>query len=482
MRKIKRNLTVFLLLSLFTFSILQIIPISFEEPAIQRILDTDLRSTEGLFDGLEYHWNGTYGLLTNFQDWYGNLTITHEYADIFTTTEWDDYHDSTENRTVNGTSRRFGMSGHWDPNNHDWLFINVSVEIGAKVPIVVDHWHDYDYTVVASVIKYQSYLGRSFECWRLTGPWSSEAYYDKYTGILVNGSFRHSVGNYTILPYQTNAFQENLNTPNLTDASVTPLSGNLTTFFTYSVNYSDMDGNFPTIVNVIIEGVVHQMEKVDPYDKNYTNGCIFEYSTLLDNSTHSYFFNASDLAYSTRYPSAGTISGPMVNYTNNNSPIVLGTVTPTSGTNWTQYRFELNYSDADNNPPTYTNLTLNGTSVQLSKLDESDLNYMEGAIYYYETRLEGGSYEHFFTTSDGVNDVRDPIGSNYTSLTVLTVYWPLVDDVESGVKGWNVTGTPTATPTYGWHIINRTSTSPLHSWWCGDDATGKYHESWNTSL
>jgi len=476
-----------ILLVLFTFQTLMVIECgnSSQKPNSTQINpDQVLRSKEGLFAGLYYKWNGTFELSPDSQLWHGNLTVDYDYADIYTIWESDDNHNTTDDRIVNETTRLYNISSHWDYSGHDWLFINLNVQVGSTVPIIISYFSDRTFTVVAKQTIFQKFLGRTFTCWKLTDDWGSIAYYDIYTGILVNGTFIHpyNMGYYTIFPYKTNAFQVNLNAPKLTMGRVTPTNGSLMTEFTYSVNYSDSDNNYPTKMDVIIDGTVYPMHKTDIYDKNYTNGCIFEYSTYLNNNSHYYFFNTSDLAFSTRLPLAGSYSGPNVTHINTNQPVIYGSVTPPMGNNWTRYRFELNYSDADNNPPIYTNLTLNGTAIQMTKLTPSDLNYMDGALYYYETRLDAGTYEHFFNVSDGKYAVRDPKSSNYSVPEVLTVYWPLADDVESGENGWIRTGTPISNSTYGWHIINTTSVSPTHAWWCGDDKTGSHTENWNASL
>lgn len=105
---------------------------------------------------------------------------------------------------------------------------------------------------------------------------------------------------------------ENFNAPILSDGNVTPPSGNTWIPFTYWVNYTDPDDNSPTEVNVVIDGMPYAMDKDDPSDIYYTDGCLFKYSTKLNNITHDYFFNASDGVFAARNPPSGNYSGPPV--------------------------------------------------------------------------------------------------------------------------------------------------------------------------
>jgi hypothetical protein len=381
---------------------------------IRTIDDPSLQITSPLFDGMYYYWNGTYKHIGYDDYWNGNDTLTFESEGIYHVDEYIDLFGVYDFRDINESSRIYNGSAVWGSWNHEWLFIQTDVELGHTVPIVVDGFGDRDFDVTAEKTINALYLGRSFDCWELTDEYDSKAYYDKYTGLLVNGTFIHGWGYYTIFPTDTNVpFQDNFNSPNLTNGMVTPLTGNLTTLFKFSVNYTDIDNNFPKYVNAIIDGIPHPMGKQNLSDDNYTNGCIYEYETFLENNSHNYYFNASDLKFSARFPSSGNFSGPIVNYNNLYVPNLSGYVDPPMGHNYTIFTFFANYSDLDNNPLTYVNVTINGTSHQMSKTTSSDINYLDGCIYQYFTRLEGGTYEYFFNASDGVNDIRAPLVGSY---------------------------------------------------------------------
>ena len=106
--------------------------------------------------------------------------------------------------------------------------------------------------------------------------------------------------------------RENLNMPILSNAEVSPPHGNSWLPFTFWINYTDLDDNPPTYVEITIDEIQHQMEKQDPSDFCYMDGCLYKYSTLLTNTTHNYYFNASDGIYTIGNPTSGSYSGPIV--------------------------------------------------------------------------------------------------------------------------------------------------------------------------
>lgn len=99
--------------------------------------------------------------------------------------------------------------------------------------------------------------------------------------------------------------------PTLSNGSVSPLYGHLDTVFKFNVTYTDEDNDTPVYVNVIIDGVVYNItqKKQNDSDNNYTDGCIYEYSTNLSEGFHSYSFETSDGINTTIYPPNPPIYG-----------------------------------------------------------------------------------------------------------------------------------------------------------------------------
>ncbi len=81
------------------------------------------------------------------------------------------------------------------------------------------------------------------------------------------------------------------NAPEVTKAGVSPLSGTPYTEFKFSLTYTDIDGNAPLTVQVIIDGTKYNMtwESGD----NMT-GAVYKYTTKLALGTHTYSFTVDD--------------------------------------------------------------------------------------------------------------------------------------------------------------------------------------------
>ncbi|WP_455393088.1 Ig-like domain-containing protein [[Eubacterium] cellulosolvens] len=79
--------------------------------------------------------------------------------------------------------------------------------------------------------------------------------------------------------------------PKLTQGKVIPNKGTTETDFTFSVHYSDEDGDPPTTIQVWIDGGAHNMNLKSGEDA--ANG-IYEYKTKLTEGVHKYYFTAND--------------------------------------------------------------------------------------------------------------------------------------------------------------------------------------------
>ncbi len=192
--------------------------------------------------------------------------------------------------------------------------------------------------------------------------------------------------------------------PTLTLAGVNPGVGDQFTSFNFSVTYTDLDNSTPTNVTVHINGTVQLMDKQDPLDLNYIDGCVYVYSTTFSHATttFAYYFSCSDGMYN----NATTITnGPSVTETNSNTPQLLDLlVSPGAGINSTVFNFSVTYVDDDNNLPTSITVTINETTYPMVADNLVDSNVMDGKGYYFVTRLSWGSYQFCVNCSDGVFD------------------------------------------------------------------------------
>jgi len=222
--------------------------------------------------------------------------------------------------------------------------------------------------------------------------------------------------------------------PQLTDGIVTPSEGYQTTLFTYSINYSDADNDKPIFIYVIINSKFYLMQKQDPSDNDYTDGCIYTYSRYLEPGNYKYFFICYDgyrIAWTCRK------CGPTVLC--NKPPILCdGKVAPEVGEKSQDvFNFSVNYIDENNDAPEFLNITLDGTNHTMTKVDPGDCNYEDGCIYYYTTTLDEIGIHHFrFYTSDGYfwtftetfegPTVQDTIAPDLSCLSPLNITFLLV--------------------------------------------------------
>ncbi|MHA1278359.1 MAG: hypothetical protein ACTSQI_17585 [Candidatus Helarchaeota archaeon] len=378
-----------------------------------------------LFDQFYYNWTAIInGNPFNFYN--GLETYTYSGNKTFNCNETLNYFwnpPEFDIRDVNNETRFYltSTSSIWANNSHDWVWIFKNTTLVTKnIPITVYSDPEHLFNVTMERVIY--FQGSYYNVWVLEDEFGSRANYEKNTGVLINGSFIFEGTNYwDISMRETNApFPSNLNPPNLTDLLVSPISGNLTTLFRFRVNYSDIENNMPIFINLTINGTSYPMIKQNPLNTDYKNGVIYEYETLLENGTFQYYVNASDGGFSS---STDPHLGPVVNYTNINSPVLtIGTVSPLLGFNSsTLFQYLINYSDSDNNPPVYMNLTINGTQYSMGKADPIDNNYLDGAIYNFSrTFSEIGCYIYNFTASDGENVVNFPNSGYLINPTIST--------------------------------------------------------------
>jgi len=231
--------------------------------------------------------------------------------------------------------------------------------------------------------------------------------------------------------------------PKLSEGHVIPSEGDQTTLFTYSVNYKDKDNDKPVFIYVIINWRFYRMQKQDPSDNDYTDGCIYTYSRYLEPGNYRYFFLCYD---GHRLAWTCIKCGPTVFC--NDSPILCdGKVAPELGEKSIDvFNFSVNYIDENNDAPEFLNITLDGTNHTMTKADPCDCNYEDGCIYYYTTTLdEIGIHQFRFYTSDGHfwtftetfegPTVQDTITPDLTCLS------PLNTTYTSGIIDINVSST-----------------------------------------
>jgi hypothetical protein len=88
--------------------------------------------------------------------------------------------------------------------------------------------------------------------------------------------------------------------------TVIPESGLTSDFYTYKIEYRDLDGEFgdePSFVKVVINGDEYDMIAENPEDTNYKDGKIYKYvASMFSPGVHEHYFKCSDSDVETRLP------------------------------------------------------------------------------------------------------------------------------------------------------------------------------------
>ncbi len=92
----------------------------------------------------------------------------------------------------------------------------------------------------------------------------------------------------------------------------------------------------------------------------------------------------------------------MTGTVNVNAPPELenGTMDPSSGDRTTMFNFTVDYIDENNNTPMFVYVNIDGTNHTMMQVDGMDTNYTNGAEFYYETKLGGGTHTYRFYAND----------------------------------------------------------------------------------
>ncbi|MHA1684009.1 MAG: PKD domain-containing protein, partial [Promethearchaeota archaeon] len=446
-------------------------------------LEVEVRASL-FFDGMIYNYTG----YDNLNGMYFNATenCVDLGANVFllnSSLSWPIW----ANRTVNGLTRKLtnDLFSDFQPGTHEWSRIFPDIGIGSSVFISRRWAQNSDEYVVTGETQVLA-MGRTFEVWVLECPETgSIAYYDKYSSLMINGTFYFDVGlgswdYYTFEITGTNVpLKPNLNHPALSSPSVSPVTGNQSTLFNFSVVYTDLDNNMPTSITVTINSTTYPMQKASQ-SENYSGGLLYTYTTTLAPGTYNYTYSCEDYAF---WNATIWFTGLNVVETNTANPeLVNASVSPNIGNNETMFQFMVQYKDADNNLPTFVNLSVNGSTFEMFKLDPFDNNAIDGIWYLYNYSLDYGTHSFQIFCSDGTNFNNTGIipGPEVNPLMNYVNTTLFYDDFESGLSNWE-------TPSGLWHITSNESNwpdsshSPVHSMWFGSETWGTYETGSRTS-
>ncbi len=127
--------------------------------------------------------------------------------------------------------------------------------------------------------------------------------------------------------------------PTLTQGIVTPCTGYSSTYFNFTVNYTDADNEAPLYIKASVSGINYTMEESNKSDDSFFNGKHYFYNTTLGiGEDYNFNFYCSDGTYNF---STLIIDGPDVQ---NFKPVIL---TPDNETAYEDIYYEVRYEFLD---------------------------------------------------------------------------------------------------------------------------------------
>lgn len=194
------------------------------------------------------------------------------------------------------------------------------------------------------------------------------------------------------------------NPPVLTSPALIPSSGNMTSWFNFTVEYSDLDNDPPNVITVNITnyGII-SLDEVDPGDTDYTDGK-FYYANLTGfdyETSYSHHFAASDsIGF---WVETAELGGPFII----NIPPSLSnpTINFDTGNASTSFTYTVTYTDLENQAPDSITVNITGPlhsgNWQMEEVDSGDTDYTDGKEYNYTySGYINGSYSFHFAASD----------------------------------------------------------------------------------
>ena len=245
--------------------------------------------------------------------------------------------------------------------------------------------------------------------------------------------------------------------PVLSDGMVIPVLGRSTDTFVFSVTYKDNDGDPPTsheqvlgYVRVVIDGKTYAMAVTDTAP-DYVMGVSCEASISgadLAGGPHSYYFEASDGWFITRYPATGSLT-----FTINRKPVLLNPkVSPVQGNAGREYEYSVTYVDLDGTPPSRLEVWIDGVMHSMDVTPPLGADFTRGVTYSYvlppNSLSEGppDMHKYQFTGSDGLEEAN-PTAEKTGPYVVANVAPLLYSGKVEPTEGWD-DGTFTYQVTY----------------------------------
>jgi hypothetical protein len=204
--------------------------------------------------------------------------------------------------------------------------------------------------------------------------------------------------------------------PTLTSASVTPYTGYNDTLFNFTVVYTDVDGDAPISMFLVIDNVPLNMTEIGGPNSSYSRGVGFFHTTYLSAGTHNYYFITQNVLRELGIsPQVGTFNISV--QTRSAGPqLYNSTYNPARPDDTTGVNFTVMYKHPNGTAPMYVNLIIQkGGLNQTYNMTRSGSNYTAGVTFTKFLQLTSGYYNYLFTARvDQTSAVNLPPSSMYT--------------------------------------------------------------------
>ncbi len=253
--------------------------------------------------------------------------------------------------------------------------------------------------------------------------------------------------------------------PELTDADLFPNAGVPGTVFTWSVVYTDADGDCPAVGELSLRepgsGTYVPYQMTPDGDPDCTDGTLYTISmplTTLGTYTYRFnFLNCQGQAVTIPVGNPNYFEGPFVDPDANQDPYLSDAAcVPTQGPPGTSFNFQVVYTDAENDAPVFSGLYLlePGSETPITHfLTSPDSDYTDGALYTCDVVLSVlGQYSMRFVFFNSAGQAA------YVPNETGYVDGPLVQDATGIGAG------PLAVTTLGPAVPNPANPGTVLSW------------------
>jgi len=205
--------------------------------------------------------------------------------------------------------------------------------------------------------------------------------------------------------------------PVLSQPKVSPSIGITTTWFNFTVNFTDLQNDSAGVITLNLSGPsggLFTMFEVNPSDTNTTDGKFFYYNlTGLIKGIYWFYVQGND--------SLGNYAESavrLVPWVLNSPPQLSGGYINESNFGGSWFNFTLFYLDIDNDSPGTVNVHIQDIgNITMIELDSGDTVYNDGKYYYHNLSIPKGSYLYRFEANDTGFGER----WNYTTLNLITL-------------------------------------------------------------